>query len=280
MSDVKAKKIGIIAGGGKIPAQFAKLCIDKGYDVHIIAIDGHAEKEDLRAFSHDVVRLGAVGRAISILIKNQIKDVVIIGSVRRPSFIELRPDLTALKILIKSSFTRQFLGDNKLLSLVKETLHEKNIFVHAVQDLAPEFLMPQGFITNTIALPPDYDSIATGVKIVETLGLLDVGQAAVIQGGIVLGVEAIEGTASLLERCAHYKRNDRGAILVKLCKPQQDKALDLPTIGPDTIKQAAAAGMVGIAVHANNSLIINIDELIRYADAAGIFVVGINPREF
>jgi DUF1009 family protein len=119
--------------------------------------------------------------------------------------------------------------------------------------------------------------IARGVAVARTLGALDVGQAVVVQHGVVLGVEAIEGTDRLLERCALLRGDGPGGVLVKLAKPGQERRVDLPTIGVETIARAAKAGLRGIAAEAGGTLIVDKDAVIAAADAGGLFVVGIDP---
>ncbi len=97
---------------------------------------------------------------------------------------------------------------------------------------------------------------------------------------MLLGLEAIEGTDELIKRCSAYKRKGNGGVLVKLRKPQQDMRIDLPTIGTRTIENAKASGLNGLAVHAGNTLIVDEAEVIRAADKAGLFIIGIEPGDY
>src|SRR5206468_3153342 len=107
------------------------------------------------------------------------------------------------------------------------------------------------------------------------LGAVDVGQAVVVQQGIVLGVEAVEGTDALLQRVGPLRREGPGGVLVKLAKPAQDRRMDLPTVGPETVRRAQQAGLAGIAVESGGAMILDRDEMVRLADAAGLFVLGL-----
>jgi DUF1009 family protein len=125
---------------------------------------------------------------------------------------------------------------------------------------------------------PDEDAradIEHGIGVARALGALDIGQAVVVQQGLVLGVEAAEGTDELLRRCAGLRRDGPGGVLVKMAKPGQERRADLPTIGPQTLTLAAAAGLRGIAAEAAMTLVIDRAELVRAADEAGLFVVGV-----
>jgi DUF1009 family protein len=105
--------------------------------------------------------------------------------------------------------------------------------------------------------------------------MLDVGQAVIVQQGLVLGVEAIEGTDQLLDRCGALRREGAGGVLVKVEKPGQESRADRPTIGPRTVALATEAGLRGIAVEAEVTIVLDRDEVARAADLAGLFVVGI-----
>jgi hypothetical protein len=169
-------------------------------------------------------------------------------------------------------------GDDQLLRLIVEELEREGFRVVGADTLIADVLAPEGPMT---ALAPDADAlrdIALGIEVAGRLGDLDIGQAAIVQQGLVLGVEAAEGTDQLLARCAALRRNGPGGVLVKLKKPQQERRADLPTIGPDTVRRAAEAGMAGIAVHAGNCLIIERAEVIAAADRAGLFVIGVAGR--
>ena len=121
--------------------------------------------------------------------------------------------------------------------------------------------------------------IERGARVAAALGSQDVGQAAVVQQGLVLGVEAVEGTDALLARCAGLARSGPGGVLVKVRKPTQDRRADLPTIGVTTVRNAAGAGLRGIAIEAGGALVIDKTAVVRAADEAGLFVVGIAVPE-
>ena len=125
---------------------------------------------------------------------------------------------------------------------------------------------------------PDAQALADiehGQRLARALGALDIGQAVVVQQGLVLGVEAIEGTDALLRRCAALRREGPGGVLVKVEKPGQEQRADRPTIGPQTVALAAEAGLRGIAVEAGATIVLDRDEVVAAADRAGLFVLGI-----
>jgi hypothetical protein len=138
--------------------------------------------------------------------------------------------------------------------------------------------MPEGPLGRLRPSPEAEADVARGIAVARALGALDIGQAVVVQQGLVLGVEAIEGTDELLRRCAALRRDGPGGVLVKLAKPGQEARVDRPTIGPRTVALAAEAGLQGIAAEAGATLLIDRDELIRAADRAGLFVVGVRAE--
>lgn len=269
------KKLGIIAGGGVLPKTLADACARSGFDVFIAAIEGQADLSSLVRYEHVTAKLGQVGKIIKAFQKKGVKELVLIGSIHRPVFSELIPDLKAAKFLAKNGM--KAMGDSDLLSALRSFLEEEGFVIRAVQDFAPELLAPSDVLTKMRPSKDDWIDIHRGIDVLRGMSALDVGQAVIVQGGLVLGVEAIEGTDGLIDRCVALKRKGRKGVLVKLCKPQQDTALDLPTIGVRTLKAVQAAGFGGIVVHEGKSLLIDQEELVSFANKHNLYIVGINP---
>lgn len=276
MPDIE--KLGILAGGGPLPGHLIEACRAVSRPCFVIAFEGHADPAVIGDSPHAWVRLGAVGEALGLLRVEGVKEIVMAGPVRRPSMRELRPDARAARFLARGLLTR---GDDGLLGAIVRTLEEEEGFrVVGADSILTEFRAPEGPLG---ACQPDAAAladIARGVEVVRRLGELDVGQAAIVRTGVVLGVEAIEGTAGLLARVAAFRGSDRAGVLVKLAKPHQEQRVDLPTIGPDTVGAAAAAGLVGIAVAAGATLVVDRAEVVVRADAERLFVSGVRPSDF
>ncbi|MGB0720579.1 MAG: LpxI family protein, partial [Bdellovibrionales bacterium] len=249
VSEPDIKTLAIIAGGGDLPPRLAQICRAQGMDVFIVALDGHTDPAWLDGYDHAVFKLGQLGKMIKSLETRRIKDLVMIGSVTRPSFKDLIPDLKGAAFLAR--YGGRAMGDDDLLSALKAMLGDEGFIVHGVHRFIADILAPKGGLGVHNPTNDDWVDIRRGVDVARGLGALDVGQAVVVQEGIVLGVEAAEGTDALIKRCAALKRGGqrggqrgaRGGVLVKLCKPQQDKDLDLPTIGPQTVQNAIDAGL-------------------------------------
>ncbi len=274
---MRPPRLGILAGGGALPGRLIDACRESRREVFVVALEGITDRDGLDGAPHAWVHLGAVERLIGLFHEAAVEEVVLAGPVRRPSLRTLRLDKRALKWLM--GLRPGALGDDRLLSLVVSELEGEGFRVVGIDDILGELLAPRGAIG---ALEPDADAradIATGVAAARALGALDIGQAVVVQQGVVLGVEAIEGTDALLARCKALRRDGPGGVLVKLKKPGQERRTDLPTIGPDTVENARDAGLGGIAVEAANALIVDRPKVAEAADAGGLFVVGIVPEE-
>jgi DUF1009 family protein len=185
----------------------------------------------------------------------------------------LRPDWRAAKFFARIGY--RALGDDGLLSAVIKELEAEGFRVVGVDTILGGVLAPLGPFGRVAPDAQAEADIAHGLRVARALGSLDIGQAVVVQQGLVLGVEAIEGTDALLARCADLRRDGAGGVLVKVAKPNQERRADLPTIGVKTVTTAAAAGLRGIAVEAGSSIVIDREAVAAAADRAKLFVVGV-----
>jgi DUF1009 family protein len=266
-------RLGIVAGGGRLPRRLVESCQAAGRDVFVLALEGAAEPDTVRGVPHAWCRIGAAVTGLSLLRKNNVTELVLAGSVRRPSLVTLRPDWRAAKLFARIGY--HALGDDGLLSAVVRELEQEGFRILGVDQLLDgEFVAegPLGKIHPGLLSKADIDR---GLRVARELGALDIGQAVIVQQGLVLGVEAIEGTDELLRRCASLRREGPGGVLVKVEKPGQERRADRPTIGPRTVALAAETGLIGIAVEAEATIVLDRDEVIHAADRAGLFVVGV-----
>ena len=268
-----AAKLAILAGGGTLPARLAQAARGAGREVVIVAFQGHTEPASVEGLPHLWTRLGAVADIFAFLRQERVAELVFAGPMRRPAFSEIMPDWQGTKILARIG--SRSLGDDGLLRVLSGCLEEEGFRVVGIHDILAEVLAPVGALGALIPDAGAWADIERGVEVAQALGRLDVGQAAVVQQGLVLGVEGIEGTDALLARCAGLRREGPGGVLVKLKKPQQDRRLDLPTIGVTTVEGAAAAGLRGIAIEAGGALVMDRAETVAAADRLGLFVVGV-----
>lgn len=265
-------KLGLIAGGGDLPGQIAAACQEKDRPIFAIALKGYADPKNLAGVPHVWVSLGRPGQALRTLRREGCRDVVMVGRVRRPTPWELWADWTAIRFFTRLG--RYSLGDDGLLRNIVRAIEDEGFRVLSVHEIVKDLRAPTGIWGHYAPSTVDWKDIRRGQEVAQALGCVDVGQAVVVQSGLVLGVEAIEGTDALLQRCGQLQRTDRGGVLVKTAKPGQEMRADLPTVGPETVRQAAAAGLCGIAVQAEKTLVAGYEETVAAADWAGVFVLG------
>ena len=272
------RKLGIIAGGGVIPQMLINYCRESQRPYFVLAIEGNADRA---LFNNDIphqwIRIGQAGTGFKRFCEEGVEDVIMIGTIRRPTLADLMPDLRTTAFFAKIGL--KALGDDGILrALVKEIEAEK-MKVIGIHEVMPQLLVQEGCLTKVKPDKQALSDIARGTEVALCLGELDVGQSVVVQQGLVLGMEGIEGTDELIKRSGNYRRKGDGGVLVKLRKPNQDMRIDLPTIGVKTIENAHESGLRGVAVHAGNALIVDEKEVIKLANKYKMFVIGINPGE-
>jgi UDP-2,3-diacylglucosamine hydrolase len=271
------KRIGILAGGGRLPVMIAESVVARGGSVHIVGIQGEAD-QDVTRFPHTWVNWGQVGRMVATLHAESGGELVIAGSVRRPDLWKLRPDAGLLKSL------PQVLGllaggDDSVLSRVVRFFESKGFTVRGAHQVAPGLVAGAGRMGAAALAGQDRADAEIGFAVRTALGPLDAGQAVVVAGGHVVAIEGAEGTDAMLQRIAAqragtHERRPVG-VLTKGPKPGQELRVDMPAIGRRTVELAAAAGLAGLAVEADSVLMLGREEAIRSADALGFALEGL-----
>jgi DUF1009 family protein len=259
-----------------LPARVAAAAIATGRRVFLVGLDGFADRAVLAAYPHELVRIGAAGRILQLLRAHDCSELVLIGPVRRPSLLDLRPDPEGVRILARIG-RAAFAGDDGLLAAVVRVLGEEGFRVVGAHEVLAEATAPAGVLSRVVPDAQAMADIARGTEVARALGGVDVGQGCVVQQGIVLAVEAAEGTDAMLGRCAELARGGPGGVLVKLVKPGQERRADLPTIGPETVRGAHRAGLRGIAFEAGGTILADRAATIAAADEAGLFLLGLDP---
>jgi hypothetical protein len=268
-------KLAVIAGGGNLPLRVIEAAQAAGREVFVLGVLGQVEPAVLQAAPSIVLPVGAARRFLKEMRERGIEEVVLAGRVTRPTLREIKLDWVAAKVIAKATF--KAMGDDGLLRSVIKVIEAEGPRVVAPQDILQDLKAPEGVLGRHAPDAMAKADIARGFKVARQLGLVDVGQSVVVQQGIVLGVEAVEGTDALLRRCGELRRSTGGGVLVKMCKPQQDRRGDAPVIGPATLREAAAAGLSGVAVEAGAVLIVDQREAVQIADSKGLFFVGTRP---
>jgi len=273
------RKLGIIAGGGSIPKMLIEHCAAQGRDFFVLAIEGNADKALITDdIPHQWIRIGQAGTGFKRFAEEKVQDVIMIGTIKRPGFFDLVPDLRTTAFFAKVG--AKALGDDGILRALVNEIEAEGMTVRGIHEVMSDLLVKPGILGRHKPDKQALVDIRRGIDVALALGKLDVGQSVVVQQGLVLGVEGIEGTDELIRSCGEYRRKGDGGVLVKLRKPQQDMRIDLPTIGPRSVSRAQESGLRGIVVHAGNGLIVDEAETIRLADKAGLFIMGINPDDY
>lgn len=275
-------RLGLIAGGGDLPLHVAEACAGEDRLGCVIALKGFADPSD---FPNARARgLGQLGRVIEDLRETGCDAVCFAGIVTRPDFKTLVPDWGGAKLFPKA-VAAAVRGDDALLRVVVGAFEEAGLTVIGAQDIAQTLLAgpgPLGRIAPDAAQREDADK---AMRIAAAIGALDIGQGAVVCEGLVLAVEAQEGTDGMLARVAGLPAELRGSpdaprgALAKRPKPGQERRIDLPVIGVSTVENAARAGLAGIAVAEGGALILGRRAVADAADAAGLYVVGLESDE-
>jgi DUF1009 family protein len=272
--------IGLIAGGGVMPFAVADSLVARGIHPVLFALKGACDPVAVERFRHHWISVGQIGRAIRLFRAEGCRDLVFIGTLVRPALSEIRLDWGTLRVLgrVLAAFRG---GDDHLLSGIGRILEQDGFRMVGIKDIAPNLLMPEGCLTRATPDETAAADIAGGRKVLRALSPFDIGQAAIVIDGHVVGVEDIEGTDGLLARVARLRAEGRvrakpmRGVLVKAPKSGQDLRFDLPTIGPRTVEGAAKAGLAGIAIVAGNTIVVEPQTMIAAADAAGLFVTGL-----
>ena len=263
-------KIGILAGGGRLPVLLVEACRRNQQPFHVIVFEGQGDPAHYAGDSHAIIRVGAAGAAVKSLKEAGCDTLVMAGAIRRPSLSELRPDWWGVKFFASSGAA--VLGDDGLLTALIGALENEGFTVIGADELLPDYLMPKGVLGAIQPSAQNTTDINTAILSAKALGARDLGQAVVVANGQVMIEEDRDGTDAMLRKLV--QRNNSGGVLAKALKPGQERRADLPTIGPDTIANAHAAGLAGVVIEAGNAFLLDRPGTISSADSLGLFVIG------
>jgi len=268
-------QIGIIAGMGELPVIIAKDARERGYKVITVALETLASLE-MDSVSDEIrwVNPGKFGELIDILKKYQIKEAIMAGKVPKSLLFKskITPDLRAVKLL----FSIKDKSDDAILNAITKELAGEGIEIIDTTKFSPHLLTPVGCLTRKKPDEEQWKDIEFGWKIAREIGKLDIGQTVVIKGKAVMAIEAIEGTDEAILRGGKWAGD--GAVVVKVSKPQQDMRMDVPAVGPDTLKSMEKVNAKVLAMEAHRSMIVDRETVIRAAESAGIVIVGISSE--
>ncbi len=275
MKNHSEETIGIIAGSGDLPRFIISSLLDRNIKVFVIAIENCTEHENVAYAPHVWVPMGKIGAAIKSLKSEGARKIVMAGRVGRPEISSLKLDVSGLRLLLKLRQLK-LQGDDVIFSTIIKFFEDAGFEVVGADKVLPDLLTPEGIIGSVKPDRIGEKDIELGKRVALEIGRLDIGQAVITQNGRILAVEGAEGTDELIRRSrVLHDLNAPGGILVKMKKPDQDPRVDLPSIGVRTIQNISEAGLRGIAVEAKGSLIIDRENVIKKADALGVFLIGV-----
>jgi DUF1009 family protein len=273
------KKLGLVAGGGMLPVEVARACEDAGRPLFVMRIKGLAD-ERLAEYAGAEAGLAEFGKIFKTLKQAGCEAVCLAGIVNRPDFRAMIPDLKGLTLLPGLVMAARR-GDDALLRTVVAAFEKEGFSVEGAQEVAKALTLGPGPLGKFSPGKDHQDDVDQALYIARSIGALDIGQGAVVARGLVLAVEAQEGTDSMLRRCAQLPPALRGSpsepvgVLAKTPKPIQERRVDLPTIGLATVHRAAAAGLAGIVGEAGGLIVLDRDQVIEEADNLGLFIFGV-----
>jgi len=278
-----ADRVGIVAGSGLLPIDLAQKLTEAGKPPFVVVMTGEADGAAFASCEHEDLELENFAALAGMLKRHGVTHVVMAGGIaRRPKIGRLRPSLALLALLPKA-LAALARGDDGVLRSLAGTLESAGVKVVGAHQLVPDLLASAGPMTRLGPRKTDWRDLDAALAAARAIGALDIGQGAVSIGGRAIALEGIEGTDGMLERVAALRTHGRLAgkkrgVLVKCAKPGQELRLDLPTIGPATVDAAHRAGLAGIGVEAQRSLVLDYAAMVEKADALGLFVVGLSAE--
>ncbi len=271
-------KLGLIAGGGALPLALAAKCEAAGRPLFVLRLNGFADPA-LQRFRGAPCGIAELGRAFKLLRAEGCATVCFAGTVSRPDFAALKPDLRGLALL-PAAIAAARRGDDALLRVVLGAFEAEGFCVEGAHEVDAALTLGPGPLGARVPGEADRADLLHALRIARAAGALDIGQGAVVCDGLVLAVEAQEGTDAMLHRCAGLPGALRGSadarrgVLAKAPKPIQERRVDLPTLGLATVEAAAAAGLAGIAVEAGGALVLDREAAAIAADRLGLWIWG------
>ena len=267
-------RIGLIAGSGQFPIIFSKAAREKGFRIYAAAYVKEADPL-LKEHVDEVewLHLGQVNRLIKYFHKFDVNQAVMVGAINKTRmFFDVKPDMKAIAIIAKMKHTH----DDGVLGAFAGALEKEGIKIKASTFLLPDLLAQEGCWTKRKPNRAEKADIDLGWKIAKEIGRLDIGQCIVLGGGSVLAVEAIDGTDATIKRGGSLGR--KNAVVVKVCKPNQDLRFDIPAIGTQTIETMSKAGATTLAIEAGKAVVFDRDEMIELANKNNISILAIEDK--
>jgi UDP-2,3-diacylglucosamine hydrolase len=268
------QRIGLIAGNGRFPIIFADNAKRLGYRVSAVAHIGETAPElEQHVERIHWIKIGQFNKLINALKEDGVQQAVMLGGVKKTHvFTTVRPDFRALALASRLRAWK----DDAILREIAAELEREGIQIRESTFGLTGILVEEGALTKRSPTKKEWEDVDYGWDMAHEIGRLDIGQCVVIKDRLVVAVEAVEGTDETIRRAGALGRE--GVVVVKRCKPQQDLRFDLPAVGPHTIETMEAVHASVLALEAGRTVLLDRDETLRRADAAGIAIVGIDEK--
>jgi hypothetical protein len=263
---------------GALPVQVAEAATARGQGVYVLRLKGF-EEPDLERFPGEVSGIAEIGKAFKAFRNAGCEQICFAGIVKRPDFKALKPDMKGVSLLPKAIAAARK-GDDALLTFMISVFEDEGFEIIGADEAAGRLEAPEGLLAGPMPSDAQLDDLKKAAHVALEIGRLDIGQGAIVANGLVLCVEAQEGTDEMLRRCASLPLEIRGTeidrlgVLAKRPKPQQERRIDLPTIGKKTLDGAAAAGLAGVGYEAGGALIVDVETVKAHAESLGLFLYG------
>lgn len=267
--------IAIFAGRGQLPKILIDECIAKNRKFIVFQLKGETYEIDYSPYNPYFLAYGEIEKFLEILKENSINNLVFIGGVTKPSFSNLRVDKKGT-ILLAKILANKILGDDAVLKTVINFFEKEGLKILRIDELLDCIISTKSTITNVLPNTQNLIDIEIGSKAIRHFSKFDVGQAVIVSQKQIIAVEALEGTDLMIERCRNFNENyTKKAVLIKMKKQNQSTKADLPTIGEKTIINCHNSNIVGIAIQANSTLILDKENVIKKANELGLFITVI-----
>ncbi len=263
------EKIGLIAGNGQFPILFSKTAVKEGFSVYTAAYVNEADQA-LTQLSEKIqwLHLGQIKRLIKFFKQNDVSRAVMLGAIRKTRlFSDVKPDMKAIAIIAGMQHTH----DDAIMRAFADSLEKEGIKIEASTFLLPGLLSTKGIWTDRKPSRSEKKDIVLGFSIAREIGRLDIGQCVVVGGGSILAVEAIDGTDATIKRGGQLGKGE--AVLVKVCKPNQDFRFDIPSVGVKTIETMSQHDVRVLAIEAGRTVVFDRSEMIRTANENDIAII-------
>jgi len=278
--------IGLIAGWGRFPIVVAEALKSQGYRVAVLGLKDHADPQlEQIADVFGWVGLARLASAIRFFRRADARFATMAGKVfktrlfQRFSWIKHTPDLLTFRTFLPHFVTRKKdCKDDTLLSEIVNVFARGGVTFAPATDFAPELLVKLGHLTRKRLSWYQQKDAEFGWELAKEMGRLDVGQSVAVKGSAVLAVEAVEGTDECIRRAGQLCPSG-GFTIVKVAKPQQDMRFDVPTIGIGTLQTMAAAGAAALIIEADKTIVVDSDEVARFADQKGIAIAALEAGQ-